>query len=41
MLAAVRGGHLSIVEIILQSMETSVRELGAFREEMLWGGCSA
>lgn len=35
-LAAVRGGHLNIIEIILQNMGTSVRELGAFQEEMLW-----
>lgn len=36
MLAAVRGGHLNIIEIILQIMETPIRELGAFREGMLW-----
>lgn len=36
MRAAVRGGHLNIIEIILQNMGASFRELGTFREEMLW-----
>ena len=35
-LAAVRGGNLNIINILLQAKDESLQSLGAFQEEMLW-----
>ena len=35
-LAGVRGGHLNIINALLQAENESLQSLGAFQEEMLW-----
>ena len=35
-LAGVRGGHLNIINVLLQAENKSLQSLGAFQEEMLW-----
>ena len=35
-LAGVRGGHLNIINVLLQAEDESLQSLGAFQEEMLW-----